>query len=104
PESNPGKEGHLKPVTAYSYPQLRLKHPTSAPGQNSIGTGGHYWIGANIECADAARARQNFKRLPWWKARCSGLIARSAFIALLAGERHADLGCTPFQRDHPGAV
>jgi hypothetical protein len=41
---------------------LRLKHPTSAPGQNSIGTDGHYWIGANKAWRPALFAHQSTVR------------------------------------------
>ncbi|WP_317204628.1 hypothetical protein, partial [Janthinobacterium sp.] len=36
-----------KPASRYSYPQLAFKLPALAPGQNSIGTGGQYSIGAD---------------------------------------------------------
>jgi hypothetical protein len=48
---NPGRkpiEGEsAKPANRYSYPQLAFKPPALAPGQNSIGTGGQYSIGAD---------------------------------------------------------
>jgi hypothetical protein len=43
----PNEKVTAKPASRYSYPQLAFKLPTLAPGQNSIGTGGQYSIGAD---------------------------------------------------------
>ncbi len=47
PSGKPNEKESVKPVNRYSYPQLALKLPAIAPGQNSIGTGGQYSTGAN---------------------------------------------------------
>jgi hypothetical protein len=48
---NPGRKPiereSAKPANRYSYPQMAFKPPALAPGQNSIGTGGQYSIGAD---------------------------------------------------------
>ena len=47
PEGKPNEKESVKPANRYSYPQLAFKLPALAPGQNSIGTGGQYSIGAD---------------------------------------------------------
>ena len=47
PPEQPNEKEPAKPANRYSYPQLAFKLPTLAPGQNSIGTGGQYSIGAD---------------------------------------------------------
>jgi hypothetical protein len=47
PTEKPNEKVTAKPASRYSYPQLAFKLPTLAPGQNSIGTGGQYSIGAD---------------------------------------------------------
>ena len=43
----PNEKEPAKPASRYSYPQLAFKLPTLVPGQNSIGTGDQYSIGAD---------------------------------------------------------
>jgi hypothetical protein len=47
PTGKPNEKEPAKSASRYSYPQLAFKLPALAPGQNSIGTGGHYSIGAD---------------------------------------------------------
>jgi hypothetical protein len=47
PTEKPNEKVTAKPASRYSYPQLAFKLPALAPGQNSIGTGGQYSIGAD---------------------------------------------------------
>jgi hypothetical protein len=47
PTEKPNEKEPAKPASRYSYPQLAFKLPALAPGQNSIGTGGQYSIGAD---------------------------------------------------------
>jgi hypothetical protein len=47
PPEKPNEKVTAKPASRYSYPQLAFKLPALAPGQNSIGTGGQYSIGAD---------------------------------------------------------
>jgi hypothetical protein len=51
PEGKPNEKESVKPANRCSYPQLAFKLPALAPGQNSIGTGGQYSIGADTPSA-----------------------------------------------------
>jgi hypothetical protein len=45
----PIQKESTKPAKSYSYPELTFKKSALAPGQNSIGTGDQYSIGADSQ-------------------------------------------------------
>jgi polar amino acid transport system ATP-binding protein len=59
PSRKPIEKESAEPAKSYSYPQLAFKLPALAPGQNSIGTGGQYSIGANMDGIDLTAGGKN---------------------------------------------
>jgi hypothetical protein len=74
PTEKPNEKESAKPASRYSYPQLAFKLPALAPGQNSIGTGGQYSIGADkfVLCCTSDDDRLVIAK---WKLLTSDLVA-----------------------------